>query len=130
MAQDEEGTARAMAACRGLVAELARASGGRVVDATGDNVLAEFPSVVDAVRCAVEIQEQLARLDAGVPSERRLLLRIGVNLGDVLVDGDRILGDGVNVAARLESLAEPGGVCISGTAYDQVEGRCCASTAT
>jgi TolB-like protein/class 3 adenylate cyclase/cytochrome c-type biogenesis protein CcmH/NrfG len=123
MAEDEEGTARTLAACRHLISDLVGQRGGRVVDAPGDNVLAEFPSVVNAVRCAVGIQEELERRMAELPEARRLLFRIGVHLGDVLVEGDRILGDGVNVAARLESLAEPGGICISGTAFDQVEGK-------
>jgi len=123
MAEDEERTAGTLAACRHLISDLVGQHSGRVVDAPGDNVLAEFASVVDAVRCAVEIQQELARRNAELPAERRLLFRIGVNLGDVLVDGERILGDGVNVAARLESLAEPGGICVSGTAFDHTEGR-------
>jgi adenylate cyclase len=123
MAEDEEGTARTLAACRHLISDLVGQRAGRVVDAPGDNVLAEFPSVVDAVRCAVQIQEELKRRNSELPEGRRLLFRIGVNLGDVLVEGDRIVGDGVNVAARLESLAEPGGVCISGMAFDHVEGK-------
>jgi TolB-like protein/class 3 adenylate cyclase len=123
MAQDEEGTARMLGACRHLISDLVGQRAGRVVDAPGDNLLAEFPSVVDAVRCAVGIQEELKRRNAELPPDQRLLFRIGVNLGDILVEGDRILGDGVNVAARLESLAEPGGICVSGTAFDQVEGK-------
>jgi TolB-like protein/class 3 adenylate cyclase len=123
MAQDEEGTARMLGACRHLISDLVGQRAGRVVDAPGDNLLAEFPSVVDAVRCAVGIQEALKRHNAELPPHQRLRYRIGVNLGDILVEGDRILGDGVNVAARLESLAEPGGICISGTAFDQVEGK-------
>jgi len=123
MAADEEGTARTLAACRHLISDLVGQCAGRVVDAPGDNVLAEFRSVVDAVRCAVQIQEQLASHNAALPAERRLLFRIGINLGDVLVEGERILGNGVNVAARLEGVAEPGGICISGTAYDQVKNK-------
>jgi adenylate cyclase len=123
MAQDEEGTAHALGACRQLICDLVGQHNGRVVDAPGDNVLAEFASVVDALRCAIQIQEALARRNAEVPADRRLPFRIGVNLGDVLVDGERILGDGVNVAARLESLAEPGGICVSGAAFDQAEGK-------
>jgi TolB-like protein/class 3 adenylate cyclase len=123
MAEDEEGTARTLAACRHMISELVDQGGGRVVDAPGDNVLCEFPSVVDAVRCAVDIQAKLEQRNAQLSDDRRLRFRIGVNLGDVLVEGERIVGDGVNVAARLEALAEPGGICISGIAFDQVEGK-------
>jgi class 3 adenylate cyclase len=86
-------------------------------------VLLEFPSVVDAVECAVAVQEVMAQRNEGVPAERRMLLRIGINLGDILIEGDDILDDGVNVAARLEGIAEPGGICISSSAYDQVQGK-------
>jgi TolB-like protein len=96
---------------------------GRVVDAPGDNVLAEFASVVDAVECAVEIQKELKTRNAELPENRRMEFRIGVNLGDVIEDGEQILGDGVNIAARLESLSDAGGICISGTAFDQVENK-------
>ena len=123
MATDEEATAQALSESRRAIGDRVVQHGGRVVDAPGDNLLAEFLSVVDAVRCAVEIQTELARRNADVPSERRLLFRIGINLGDVLVEGERIVGDGVNVAARLEALAEPGGVCLSGEAFDQVRER-------
>ncbi len=84
-------------------------------------LLAEFASVVDAVRCAVEIQHELKEKNAELPDHRQMQFRIGINLGDVIVEGDRLYGDGVNIAARLESLAIPGGICISGTVYDQVE---------
>jgi adenylate cyclase len=94
-----------------------------VVDAPGDNVLAEFGSVVDAVECAVEIQKELKTRNTDLPENRRMEFRIGVNLGDVIEDGEQILGDGVNIAARLESLSEAGGICISGTAYDHVENK-------
>ncbi|WEX86440.1 adenylate/guanylate cyclase domain-containing protein [Sinorhizobium garamanticum] len=93
---------------------------GRLVKTMGDGLLVEFHSVVDALRCAVEVQRQMARRNAGIPPERRLDFRIGVNLGDVIVEGDDIHGDGVNIAARLEPLAEPGGIAISGSAYDQL----------
>jgi adenylate cyclase len=96
---------------------------GRVVKLMGDGLLAEFASVVDAVSCAVETQRALAALNAELPKDQRLELRIGVNLGDVLVEGDDIYGEGVNVAARLERLCTPGGVLISGTVFDQVQGR-------
>jgi TolB-like protein len=93
------------------------------VKTTGDGVLLEFPSVVDAVECAVAVQAVMAERNQGVPEDRRMLYRIGVNLGDILIEGDDILGDGVNVAARLEGIAEPGGICISASAYDQVSGK-------
>jgi class 3 adenylate cyclase len=94
-----------------------------VVDAPGDNLLAEFASVVDAVECAVEIQKELKTRNAELPENRKMEFRIGVNLGDVVEDGEQILGDGVNIAARMESLADGGGICISGTAFDQVRNK-------
>jgi adenylate cyclase len=97
--------------------------GGRIVKTTGDGVLLEFPSVVDAVECAVAVQAVMDQRNEGVPVDRRMLFRIGINLGDILIEGDDILGDGVNVAARLEGIAEPGGICISSSAYDQVRGK-------
>jgi adenylate cyclase len=123
MGDDEAGTMALLKTHRLLVADLVGREGGRVVDATGDNILAEFPSVVGAVHAATAIQNELARRNADIPPPRRMELRIGVNLGDVLVDGDRIYGEGVNVAARLQALAEPGGTCISGTVFDQVENK-------
>jgi len=96
---------------------------GRVVDAPGDNVLAEFTSVVDAVQCSVEIQQVLRAKNAVVPENRRIEFRIGINLGDVIEEGEQIYGDGVNIAARLEGLAEAGGICISGSAYEQIENK-------
>jgi class 3 adenylate cyclase len=96
---------------------------GRIVDAPGDNVLAEFASVVDAVQCAVEIQQVLRAKNAVLPETRRMEFRIGINLGDVIEEGDSIYGDGVNIAARLEGLAEAGGICISGSAYEQIENK-------
>src|SRR5262249_16097576 len=97
--------------------------GGRIVKTTGDGVLLEFPSVVDAVECAVAVQAVMTERNQGVPDDRRMLFRIGINLGDILIEDDDILGDGVNIAARLESIAEPGGICISSSAYDQVRGK-------
>jgi len=94
-----------------------------VVDSAGDNVLAEFSSVVDAVECAVEIQRDLRARNAELSASRQMRFRIGINLGDVILEGERLYGDGVNIAARVESLAEAGGICLSGTAYDQVEGK-------
>jgi TolB-like protein/cytochrome c-type biogenesis protein CcmH/NrfG len=106
-----------------LVGPQIREHHGRIIKNTGDGVLAEFASVVDAVRCAVEIQREMIERNAGYAEDRRTVFRIGINLGDVIVMPDDIYGDGVNVAARLEGLAEPGGVCISGTAYDQVRDK-------
>jgi adenylate cyclase len=96
---------------------------GRVVDSPGDNLLADFGSVLDAVRCAVEIQEELRFRNADLPQDRRMEFRIGINLGDVIQEGERIYGDGVNIAARVEGLAEPGGICISGTVYEHIKNK-------
>ena len=123
MGDDEEATIRTLTEYRDAITVLVNEHKGRVVDSPGDNVLAEFASVVDAVRCAVETQEQIAERNADLPENRRMLFRIGVNLGDIVDEGDRIYGDGVNIAARLESLAEAGGICISGTAFDHVKGK-------
>jgi class 3 adenylate cyclase len=120
MAQDEMATLKTLGAYRDAIGGLVRQHGGRVVDAVGDNLLAEFPSVVDAVACAAAIQGELGARNAGLVAERKMQFRMGIQLGDVVVEGERIYGDGVNVAARLEALAEPGGICISGTVYDQV----------
>ncbi|NQV22400.1 MAG: adenylate/guanylate cyclase domain-containing protein, partial [Rhodospirillales bacterium] len=97
--------------------------GGRLVKTMGDGLLVEFPSVVDAVECAVAVQESLAESDVDAPEERRIQFRIGINLGDILIDADDILGDGVNVAARLEGLAEPGGICVSGKVFEEVHNK-------
>jgi adenylate cyclase len=123
MGEDEKGTVHTLNAYREVITGLIQHHRGRVVDAPGDNVLAEFSSVVDAVECAVEIQKKLKTRNADLPENRRMEFRIGVNIGDVIEDGERILGDGVNIAARLESLSEAGSICISGTAYDQVENK-------
>ena len=123
MGEDEKGTVLTLSAYREVITGLIQHHRGRVVDAPGDNVLAEFSSVVDAVECAVEIQKELKTRNAALPENRKMEFRIGVNLGDVIEDGEQILGDGVNIAARLESLSEAGGICISGTAYDQVENK-------
>jgi adenylate cyclase len=123
MGEDEEGTVHTLNAYKEVMTNLIQQHHGRVVDAPGDNVLAEFASVVDAVECGVEIQKELKTRNAELPENRRMEFRIGVNLGDVIEDGEQILGDGVNIAARLESLSEAGGICISGTAYDQVENK-------
>src|SRR5262244_1021804 len=118
---DEEATIRTLTDYRAVISSLIQHHRGRVVDSPGDNLLAEFASVVDAVRCAVEVQHELKTKNTELPSNRQMEFRIGINLGDVVVEGERLYGDGVNIAARLESLAEPGGICISGTVYDQVE---------
>ena len=123
MAQDAVTTLRTLKVYVDLMGGLIRQHGGRVVDAVGDNVLAEFRSAVDAVACAAEVQQQVEARNAELPPERRMLLRIGINLGDLIVDGDRIAGDGVNVAARIQALADPGGVSISGSVFEQVEGK-------
>ena len=123
MGDDEEATIRTLTEYRKTITTQVNQHKGRVVDSPGDNVLAEFASVVDAVRCAVETQKQIAGRNADLPENRRMLFRIGVNLGDVVDEDDRIYGDGVNITARLESLAEAGGICISGTAFDQVKGK-------
>jgi adenylate cyclase len=123
MGQDEMATVRTITAYRDTIGSLVTRHAGRVVDAPGDNVLAEFGSVVHAVQCAVEIQRELQSRNAGLPASRQMRFRIGINLGDVIVEGERLYGDGVNIAARMESLAEGGGICLSGTAYDQVEGK-------
>ena len=124
MEADEEGTIKRQKTHRSELIDSAIAEhGGRIVKTTGDGLLVEFPSVVDAVRCAVAIQQAMVEREAGVPEERRIRYRVGVNLGDIVVDGDDILGDGVNVAARLEGLAEPGGICISIDVFRQIEGK-------
>jgi adenylate cyclase len=123
MGDNEEATIRTLTAYRTGIADLVQQYRDRVVDAPGDNILAEFVSVVDAVNCAVEIQRELAERNAKLPDDRKMQFRIGINLGDVIDEEDRIYGDGVNIAARVESLAEAGGICISGRAYDQVENK-------
>jgi adenylate cyclase len=123
MGEDEKGTVRTLNAYKEVMTGLIQHYHGRVVDAPGDNVLAEFGSVVDAVECAAEIQKELKTRNADLPESRKMEFRIGVNLGDVIEDGEQILGDGVNIAARLEGLSEAGGICISGTAFDQVKNK-------
>src|SRR5271163_2805735 len=123
MGLDEAGTARILRERRVVADALVAKHGGRIVKTTGDGILLEFPSVVDAVECAVAMQTVMAERNDCVPEDRRMLFRIGINLGDILIQGDDILGDGVNIAARLESIAEPGGICISSSAYDQVRGK-------
>src|SRR2546422_6962861 len=121
MGEDEAATVRTLTAYRTLMATLIQQHRGRVVDSPGDNLLAEFASVVEAVECAVAIQRELRVRNAELPLHRRMEFRIGINLGDVIVEGERIYGDGVNIAARLEGLAEAGGLCVSGIVYDQIK---------
>ena len=123
MGLDEVGTAHALREHRKVTDALVAKHGGRLVKSTGDGMLLEFPSVVDAVECAVAVQAVMAQRNEGVPQDGRMLFRVGVNLGDILIEGDDILGDGVNVAARLEGIAEPGGICISSSTYEQVRGK-------
>ena len=121
MEDNEEATIQTLNTYRNSMSTLIEQHRGRVVDMTGDNLMAEFSSVVDAVKCAVETQKEIRERNADLPENRRMLFRIGVNLGDIVEEEDRIYGDGVNIAARLEGLAEGGGICISGTAYDQLK---------
>ena len=123
MEDDEALTVRTITRCRELFSRCVADQGGRVVNMPGDAVLAEFPSVVDAVACSMAIQEQLAIANAGLPEHRRMDFRIGINLGDVIQNGEDIYGDGVNIAARVEALADGGGICVTGPVYDQVKNR-------
>jgi class 3 adenylate cyclase/pimeloyl-ACP methyl ester carboxylesterase len=120
MSEDETGTVRDLKAHQAVVLPLIGRHGGRIIDTAGDGVLAEFPSVIGAAECAIEMQTIMAARNADVPASRRMLFRIGINLGDVIHDDGRIYGDGINVAARLEGMAEPGGICISRQVFDQV----------
>jgi adenylate cyclase len=121
MGENEAETVRTLTSYRKIMAELIQQHRGRVIDSPGDNILAEFGSVVDAVQCSVAAQNEFKARNAELPENRRMVFRIGVNLGDVIEEENRIYGDGVNIAARLESLADPGGICISKTAFDQIE---------
>jgi len=121
MADDEAFTIQTIKEYRNIISSCIEQHTGRVVDSPGDNILAEFASAVDAVQCAVEIQRVLKKENDRFVEDRRLVFRIGVNIGDVVHDGDRIYGDGINIAARIEGLAEPGGVCVSRNAYDQIK---------
>jgi len=123
MGADEEGTLGTLTTYREVMVTLIQQHRGRVVNAPGDALLAEFESVVDAVKSAAEIQRELTKRNTELPTDRRMEYRIGINLGDVMIDGDSIYGDGVNIAARMESLADGGGICISGTAFDQVRNK-------
>jgi adenylate cyclase len=123
MGEDEVGTLRTLTACREVTDSFIQQHRGRIVGTAGDSVLAEFASVVDAVQCAVEIQGELKARNSELPSHRRMQFRIGINLGDVIVQGEQIYGDGVNIAARLESLADGGGICISGTVHEHIKNK-------
>ena len=123
MVQDEEGTVHTLQSYREVIDNLIIRHAGRIFNTAGDAVLAEFGSVVEAVRCAISIQEELRVRNAELNTEQKLLFRIGINVGDVLVDGENLLGDGVNIAARLEGIAQPGGICISGSTFEQVKNK-------
>lgn len=123
MEAEEEQTHRRLSIALQTLITTIETHSGRVIKTAGDAVLAEFPSVVEAVRAAVSVQRAFAEKNKNISKERRLVFRIGINLGDIIVDGDDIFGDGVNVAARLQSLADPGGICVSGTAFDQLSGK-------
>jgi len=123
MGRDDEATVRALGAHRRRIERLIETFRGRLVDAPGDNLLAEFPSALGSARCAIEIQRAIAQENEALEAERRMLFRIGIHVGDVIVEDGRIYGDGVNIAARLEGLAEPGGICVSDVLYQQVRGK-------
>jgi len=123
MGEDEEATVRTITAYREVMTTLIQQHRGKVVDSPGDNLLAEFASVVDAVQCAVAVQKEISTRNTELPENKKMQFRIGINLGDVIQEGDRLYGDGVNIAARLEGLAEPGGICISKTAFDHIESK-------
>src|SRR5882672_7967598 len=121
--EDEVATLRVLAAYLEMMSTLVQRHGGRAVGSRGDSLLAEFPSVVEAVQCAVEIQHELQQRHGPVPSAQRAEFRIGINLGEVVVEGEEIYGEGVNIAVRLEGIAQAGGICISEVVYDQVRNR-------
>jgi adenylate cyclase len=121
MGQDEDITVQTLTKYRDVITSLITDHKGRVVDSPGDNILAEFVSVVNSLRCAWDVQQEIKSRNAELPHNHRMTFRIGINLGDVIEEGDRIYGDGVNIAARLEGLAEEGGICISGAVYDQIK---------
>src|SRR5499427_3624226 len=124
MGRDESGTLAALKSLRQEVVDPAIARhGGRIVKTTGDGLLLEFPSVVNAVRCAVEVQTAMADRTAEIPEDRRIAFRIGINQGDIIIEGDDIFGDGVNVAARLQEMAAPGGICVSSRVHEDVRDR-------
>src|SRR5690242_1827465 len=120
MGQDEVGTLRTLTAYRVITDRLIASHWGRIFNTAGDSILADFASAVDAVQCAIEIQEAIAKENSDRPADQQMRFRIGIHVGDIIVQGDNLFGDAVNVAARLEALAEPGGICISGTVQDQI----------
>ena len=122
IADDVEATVRVLTIYRAMIGRIVSRYGGRVIDASGDNLLAEFPAVPGAVRGAVEIQRQLGARNAVLPPHRRIEFRVGIDLGEVLVEGSHIYGDCVNVAARVQEMAAPGGICLAGSAFDQIDG--------
>jgi DNA-binding response OmpR family regulator len=123
MSENEMWTIQTLKNYRSLIASHVRSHQGRVVDSPGDNLLAEFGSVVHAAECAVEIQRNLSTRNKALPDDKRMEYRIGVNLGDVVIDRGKLYGDGVNIAARIEKLADPGGIAVSGTVYDEIENK-------
>jgi adenylate cyclase len=123
MGEDEAATVKTLEAYKQVMFSLIKQHRGRVIDSPGDNLLAEFASVVDAVHCGVAVQNELKARNADLPENRKMQFRIGINLGDVIDEGERIYGDGVNIAARLEGLADPGGICVSKTAFDHIESK-------
>ena len=123
MLDDEEDTVRTISSYRNVITDLVRQHSGKVIDSTGDNLLAEFASVVDSVQCAVAVQKEINSRNNELPENRMMQFRIGINLGDVIQEEKRIYGDGVNIAARLEGLADPGGICISKTTFDHIESK-------
>src|SRR5271165_5278143 len=123
MEADEAGTLATLRRYRDAMATLIERHDGRIVNTWGDAIIAEFPSVVEAVQCAVETQQEISGYNGGLPEPQRMKFRIGIHLGDVMVEGDDVYGDGVNIAARLQELAEPGGILISGPVYDQVHNK-------
>ena len=123
MEADEAGTLATLRRYRAAMATLMERHDGRIVNTWGDAVIAEFASVVEAVQCAVETQQEISGYNGGLPEPQRMRFRIGIHLGDVMVEGDDVYGDGVNITARLQELAEPGGILISGPVYDQVHNK-------
>src|SRR5262249_11380616 len=123
MGRDEIGTLRTLQAYRAILDQLIATHHGRIFNTAGDSVMADFASPVDAVECAVAVQEAIAKENGGRPASDQMHFRIGVHLGDVIVEGTNLFGDGVNIAARLEALADPGGICLSGAVRDQVGAR-------
>jgi adenylate cyclase len=123
MGSDDEGTLAGLKACREVIALKAKEHRGRVVNTPGDSALVEFASAVDAALCAIEIQKEISARNAVIPEDRRIDFRIGINVGDVLIDSGDVFGDGVNIAARLESLAEPGGICVSARVQEDTQGK-------